>query len=59
MCIPESEKLEIGMNLQVASNCASLLGTLGERKKAAASEPSMNCAQKWHEAGSKRIQSRL
>ena len=55
------------MNLQVASNATGLfpsprgpsLGTLGEGNKAGAKEASTNYARKWHEAGSKRVESRL
>ena len=60
-CTPEPERLEIDMNLQVASNAVALfpsprvpsLGILREGNKAAVSEASMNQARKWHEPGSK------
>ena len=32
---------------------------LGKGNKEAASEANMNCARKWHEAGSKRVESRV
>ena len=64
---PEPERLEIGMNLQVDSNVAASFpsprvpsfGTLAKGSKAAPSEASMNYARKWHEAGSKRVESML
>ena len=68
-CIPEPERLEIGMNLQVASNEASLFPS----PRVPFSEPSakevrrlhrslandMNQARKWHQPGSKMAQTRL
>ena len=55
------------MNLQVASNAAALfpsqrvrsLGTLGKGNRPVASEASMNYARKWHEPGSKMVQTRI
>ena len=56
---PRTRKTWHTSSLLISFAACSLLGTRSEGNKAAASEPSMNYARKWHEAIWKRLQSWL